>query len=61
MMRLAVILYAMVGVTFAGSAIVVALVSGLDTLWPIVIAAAIGALAAVPVAAIIARKIVETR
>ncbi|MEO1276436.1 MAG: CTP synthetase [Pseudomonadota bacterium] len=61
MMRLALILYAMVGVTFAGSAIVVALVSGLDTLRPIVIAAAIGALAAVPVAAIIARKILETR
>lgn len=56
MMRLFGILYGMGGTSLAGSGAVVALVTGWDTLVPIVGAAALGALAAVPVCWIIARR-----
>ncbi len=57
MLRLASVLYAMVGTTMAGIMIVVALVSGYDTLNYIVIAAAIGAIAAFPTVYFIAKAI----
>lgn len=56
-MRLAALIYAMTGPTLAGILIVACLASGLDTLEPILVAAAIGFGAALPLAWIIARKI----
>lgn len=57
MFRLFSILYAIGGTTLAGSAMVVALTTGHDTLIPIVAAAAIGALIAVPICWIVARRL----
>ncbi len=59
MIRLTLVLLTFIGATLAGSAVVVALTMGYDTLVPIVVAAAIGFVAAVPVAWIIARKLSE--
>ena len=56
-MRLLMILYAMIGTTLAGSAIVVVLTMGYDTLWPIVGAAAAGAVVALPVSWLVAREL----
>ena len=57
MMRLASMLYSLIGTTLAGSAVVVALVIGQDTLKPIVVAAILGFVAAIPVTWAVARKI----
>jgi putative flippase GtrA len=57
MFRLASMLYSLIGTTLAGSAVVVALVSGQVTLVPIVVAAAFGFVAALPVAYLVARKL----
>ncbi|MBN8185792.1 CTP synthetase [Salipiger thiooxidans] len=57
MLRLAGILYSMIATTLAGSLVVVALVSGYDTLLPILIAAAAGALVALPVTWLVTRAI----
>lgn len=57
MLRLASILYSLIGTTLAGSAIVVALVAGYDDAQGIVAAAAIGGLAALPVAYVVARRL----
>ena len=57
MLRLASVLYSLIATTLAGSAVVAALVAGQDTLWPIVIAAAMGALVALPVSLAVARAI----
>ncbi|WP_289150817.1 CTP synthetase [uncultured Salipiger sp.] len=57
MLRLAGILYSMIATTLAGSLVVVALVSGYDTLQPILIAAAAGALVALPVTWLVTRAI----
>lgn len=57
MIRLALLLFSVIGVSLAGSAIVVALTLGHDTLVPIVVAAAIGFAAAVPVTWVVARKL----
>ena len=51
MLRLAMILYSLIGTTLAGSAVIAALTMGYGTLQPILIAAALGAALAVPVAA----------
>jgi predicted PurR-regulated permease PerM len=59
MSRLFMILYSMIGTVLAGSAIVVALTMGLDTLRPILIAAALGAVLAVPVSWFVARRIAD--
>ncbi len=61
MIRLAALIYAMTGPTLAGSLIIVCLVSGLDTLTPILVAAAIGFVAALPIAWAIAREIGRPR
>ncbi len=59
MMRLASILYAIVATTFSGSLIVAVLVMGYTTLIPILIAAAVGAVLAVPASIAIARAIMQ--
>ncbi|NCO87289.1 MAG: CTP synthetase [Rhodobacterales bacterium] len=58
MLRLASVLYSIIATTLAGSCVIVALVSGYDTLLPIVVAAALGAVAAVPVAWLVARAMI---
>jgi predicted PurR-regulated permease PerM len=59
MTRLAGILFSIISTTLMGVAIIVALVSGNDTLTPIVIAAVIGFVLAIPVTWIVTKKIVE--
>lgn len=57
MLRLASMMYAIVSATLAGTFIVVALVTGYDTLQPLLIAAFAGFLAAVPVSWMVAKAI----
>jgi hypothetical protein len=57
MFRLASLIYSMASVTLAGTFMIVALVAGYATLWPIVGAAALGAVLAVPAAWLVARAI----
>jgi hypothetical protein len=56
-MRLAMVLYAMIGTALAGSAMVLVLTLGYVTMWPIVGAAAAGAAVALPVSWLVARQI----
>ncbi len=60
MFRLATILFSLIATTLAGTAIIAVLTAGYVTLIPIVSAAALGALAAVPVTYLIAREIYRT-
>lgn len=57
MLRLASILYSLIGTTLAGSLVVVALTMGYDTLNPILIAAGVGFVAALPVTWLVAKAI----
>lgn len=57
MLRLALILHLFIGSTLAGSAVVVALTVGQDTLRPILLAALIGFVASFPVTWAVARKL----
>lgn len=57
MIRLALLLFVVIGASLAGTFIVAALVAGLDTAQPIVWSAALGFLAAVPVSLMIARRL----
>ena len=57
MIRLALTFYSLIGSTLAGSLVVAALVSGLDTLWPLVIAAGAGFALAIPVSLEVARRL----
>ncbi|APZ55117.1 CTP synthetase [Salipiger abyssi] len=57
MLRLAGILYSLIGTTLAGSFMIAALVTGYDTLIPIVASAAAGAVVALPVTWYVARAI----
>ncbi len=57
MFGLAGILYSLISTTLAGTAIVVSLVMGYDTLVPLLIAAGIGFVAALPASIIIAKQI----
>jgi predicted PurR-regulated permease PerM len=57
MPRLMMILFSMVSTTLMGVAVVVALVTGYDTLQPILIAAALGFILALPVSWVIAKQI----
>jgi len=61
MFRLALIVFLFVGPTLAGICVIAALASGLDTQTPILVAAGIGAAAAIPVAWKIAGLIREGR
>lgn len=56
-MRLMMVLYSMIGTALAGSAMIVVLTLGYDTLWPIVGAAAVGAVLALPISWFVARQI----
>lgn len=59
MIRLALILYAVIGTTLAGTLMVVALTAGYTTTQPIVWAAALGFLLGIPAAYIVARGIAD--
>jgi hypothetical protein len=61
MLRLGFILHLFIGSTLAGSAVIAALVMGFDTLRPILIAAALGFVVAVPVTWLVTKKLYETR
>jgi predicted PurR-regulated permease PerM len=57
MTRLTMILFSMISTTLMGTGIVVALTMGMDTLTPILIAAALGLVLAIPVSWLVARQI----
>ena len=57
MLRLASILYSLIATTLAGTAVIIALTMGYDTLIPIILAAATGALVAFPVSYLVAREL----
>lgn len=57
MTRLAMVLFSMIATTLMGVAVVVALTMGMDTLRPILAAAAIGFVAAIPVTYVVASRI----
>jgi predicted PurR-regulated permease PerM len=59
--RIAMILFSMIATTLAGTAMVVALTIGQDTLVPLVTAAATGFVAAIPVTWLVARQIAGRR
>ena len=58
MTRVMMVIFSMVSTTLMGVGIVIALTMGLDTLQPILIAAAIGFVLSIPVSWYIARQIV---
>ena len=57
MFRLALLLHIVIGSTLMGTAIIVALVMGYGTLNPLMIAAAVGFVAAIPLSYSVARAI----
>jgi len=59
MLRLGFILHLFIGSTLAGSAVIAALVMGRDTLTPILIAAALGFVAAFPVTYVVTKILYE--
>jgi preprotein translocase subunit SecF len=59
MFRLATTLFSLISTTLMGTFIVVVLVMGYDTLVPILIAAAVGFVAALPISWFIAKQIYE--
>lgn len=58
MLRLASILYSIIATTLAGIGIIAVLAAGFGTLTPILIAAAVGAVIALPVSWVVARQII---
>ena len=60
MLRLGLLLYIFIGTTFAGSAMVIALVTGNDTLTPLLVSALVGAVAAMPAAWLVSRSLYQT-
>lgn len=56
-MRLVMVLYSMIATAMAGTGVIAVLSMGYGTLWPILIAAAVGAALALPVAWVVARQI----
>jgi len=61
MLRLASMLYSIIGTTMAGILIVAALTAGYDTLVPILIAAGVGAVAALPISYFVAQAITNNK
>jgi predicted PurR-regulated permease PerM len=57
MTRLTLILFSMISPGLMGTALVIALTMGMDTLTPILIAAALGFVLAIPVSWLVARQI----
>lgn len=56
-MRLMMVLYSMIATAMAGTGVIAVLTAGYGTLWPILLAAAVGAILALPVAWAVARQI----
>jgi len=56
-MRLMMVLYSMIATAMAGSGVIAVLTMGYATLWPILWAAAAGAVLALPVSWLVARRI----
>jgi hypothetical protein len=56
-MRLMMVLYSMISTAMAGTGVIAVLSMGYGTLWPIVLAAATGALLALPVSWAVAKQI----
>lgn len=56
-MRLMMVLYSMIATAMAGTGVIAVLTAGYGTLWPIVIAAAVGAALALPVSWAITKQI----
>ena len=56
-MRLMMVLYSVIATAMAGTGVIAVLTVGYGTLWPIVIAAVVGAALALPVSWAIARQI----
>jgi len=61
MLRLGLILHLFIGSTLSGSAVIAALTMGYDTLYPILIAALLGFIAAFPVTYLVTKKLYELR
>lgn len=61
MLRLALLLYVFIGATLAGSAIVAVLSAGMATTRPVVVAALVGFLVAMPVSWAVARRLSRGR
>jgi putative flippase GtrA len=59
MFRLALILYALIGTTLAGSLMVVALTAGYTTTTPVVASAALGFVLGIPTSYVVARAITD--
>lgn len=59
MFRLSLILHLFIGSTIAGSAMIVALVSGYDTLYPVALSALVGFFISFPVSYLVAKKLYE--
>jgi hypothetical protein len=59
MLRLSSALYSIIGTSLAGSLVIAALTLGYDTAMPIMIAAAVGAVAGAPVSYYVARAITQ--
>ena len=57
MTRLTLVLFSIISTSLMGTGLVIALTMGLDTLAPILIAAAIGFVLAIPVSWLVARQI----
>jgi predicted PurR-regulated permease PerM len=57
MTRLTLVLFSMISTSLMGTALVIALTMGMDTLTPILIAAALGFVLAIPVSWLVARQI----
>ncbi|MFP7672618.1 hypothetical protein ACG74X_04580 [Marivita sp. S0852] len=60
MLRLASILYSLIGTSLAGIGVIAVLTAGYGTLVPILVAAGIGAVLALPVSWYVAREIYNT-
>jgi len=58
MLRLASILYSLIATTLAGTGVIAVLTMGYTTLTPILVAAGIGALLALPVSYVVAARII---
>ena len=56
-MRLMMVLYSMIATAMAGIGVIAVLTMGCGTLWPIVAAAVVGAVLALPVSWAVARQI----
>lgn len=61
MFQFTMMLYSIIGTSVAGMFIVAALVSGNDTLMPILIAAGLGAVVALPASYLVARAIMANK